>query len=294
MPDGLLLVALGAGMLAAVNPCGFALLPAYLSLLVLGDQPPGRVRAVGRALALTGAMTVGFVAVFGVFGLVVAPVASSVQRYLPWFTVVLGLALLVVGLLLAAGRSLPAIHLRRRRGPVTPLTASFGSMAGFGASYAVASLTCTVAPFLAVVVAGFRTESWLVGASLFLAYAAGMALVVGTVAVATALASGSLVGRIRRAGAWIPRAGGVLLAVAGGYVAYYGVWELRVLAGAEASDPVIDAAARIQRWMADGVSGAGATTWLLVLAALVASAVLTSRLVRRGVNGRRRSTAGRR
>lgn len=294
MPDGLLLVALGAGMLAAVNPCGFALLPAYLSLLVLGDQPPGRVRAVGRALALTGAMTVGFVAVFGVFGLVVAPVASSVQRYLPWFTVVLGLALLVVGLLLVAGRSLPAIHLRRRRGPVTPLTASFGSMAGFGASYAVASLTCTVAPFLAVVVAGFRTESWLVGASLFLAYAAGMALVVGTVAVATALASGSLVGRIRRAGAWIPRAGGVLLAVAGGYVAYYGVWELRVLAGAEASDPVIDAAARIQRWMADGVSWAGATTWLLVLAALVASAVLTSRLVRRGVNGRRRSTAGRR
>ncbi len=43
----LLAVALGAGLLAAVNPCGFALLPAYLSLLVLGDQPPTRSRAVG-------------------------------------------------------------------------------------------------------------------------------------------------------------------------------------------------------------------------------------------------------
>lgn len=293
MPDGLLLVALGAGMLAAVNPCGFALLPAYLSLLVLGDQPPGRARAVGRALSLTGAMTVGFVAVFGVFGLAVAPVASSVQRYLPWFTVVLGVTLLVVGLMLASGRSLPAIHLRRRRGAVKPLTASFGSMAGFGASYATASLTCTIAPFLAVVVAGFRTESWLVGASLFVAYAAGMALVVGTVAVATALASGSLVGHIRRAGAWIPRAGGVLLAVAGGYVAYYGQWELRVLAGADASDPVIDSAARLQRWMADGVSSLGAGSWLLVLVALVGGALLTSRVVRR-VSDRRRSTAGRR
>ena len=84
MPDqGLLALALGAGMLAAVNPCGFALLPAYLSLLVVGDQPATRPRAVGRALALTAAMTSGFVVVFGVFGLAVAPFAAGVQRYLP-------------------------------------------------------------------------------------------------------------------------------------------------------------------------------------------------------------------
>ncbi len=64
-------------MLAAVNPCGFALLPAYLTLLVVGDRVDssfaGRLAAIGRALALTAAMTVGFVAVFGVFGLLAAP-----------------------------------------------------------------------------------------------------------------------------------------------------------------------------------------------------------------------------
>ncbi len=60
-------------MLAAVNPCGFALLPACLSLLVLGDDAPtpprSRLRssgapiaAVGRALAATAAMTAGFTA----------------------------------------------------------------------------------------------------------------------------------------------------------------------------------------------------------------------------------------
>jgi len=48
-----LALALAAGMLAAVYPCGFALLPAYLTLLVLGDDSPGPARAVGRALALT-------------------------------------------------------------------------------------------------------------------------------------------------------------------------------------------------------------------------------------------------
>jgi cytochrome c-type biogenesis protein len=40
------LLALSAGMLGAVNPCGFALLPAYLSVL-LADSGP---RPVGRAL----------------------------------------------------------------------------------------------------------------------------------------------------------------------------------------------------------------------------------------------------
>ncbi len=102
---GLLAVALGAGMLAAVNPCGFALLPAYLSLLITGDQPPTRPRAVARALGLTGSMTLGFVLVFALFGLAIAPIASGLQQHLPWFTVVLGLALVVLGFTLLGGRS---------------------------------------------------------------------------------------------------------------------------------------------------------------------------------------------
>ena len=59
MTEGLLALALGAGMVAAINPCGFALLPAYLSLVVLGDGSTSRRAAVGRALALTGALTLG-------------------------------------------------------------------------------------------------------------------------------------------------------------------------------------------------------------------------------------------
>src|SRR5690348_1440372 len=96
-------LALAAGMLAAANPCGFALLPAYLSLLVVGDDAPGRPAAAGRALVLTAAMTAGFAGVFGVFGLVVAPVAGSLQRHLPWFGVVSGLLLAGAGGWLLAG-----------------------------------------------------------------------------------------------------------------------------------------------------------------------------------------------
>ena len=52
-----LLLALTAGMLGAVNPCGFALLPAYLSLLVAGTSDTRG--AVGRALTAAAGLTSG-------------------------------------------------------------------------------------------------------------------------------------------------------------------------------------------------------------------------------------------
>lgn len=283
MSEGLLVVALGAGMLAAVNPCGFALLPAYVSLLLSGSESLSRPAAAGRAAALSVAMTSGFAGVFGVFGLVISPVAGQLQRHLPWFTVGLGVTLALMGVWLAAGRTLSLPRSARSSRPrrARPLTRSFWSMAGFGASYAVASLSCTIAPFLAVVVGGFRSGSVLDGLTLFVAYAMGMGLVVGTLAVATVFASPSTVGRLRGAGRWAPRAAGVLLAVAGSYVAYYGWWELRVLAGGDPRDPVIEAAARIQQQIAGLVDAVGPLGWLAAGLLLLLAVLAVRRRQRR-------------
>lgn len=252
MADSLAL-AFAAGMLAAVNPCGFALLPAYLSVLVLGDDSPGPGRAVGRAVALTAWMTLGFVVVFGVFGLVISPVASQLQQYLPWFTAVFGVAVALAGLWLLIGKELPRFQFSRG-GNGRPLTRSIPTMVGFGASYAAASLTCSIAPFLAVVVSSFRAGSTGEGVALYAAYAAGMGALVGVAAVGVALARRGIVAGLRRTGRWIPRASGLLLVVVGAYVAWYGIWELRVLGGADPADPVIEGAARIQRTIAEWVS----------------------------------------
>lgn len=273
MNDGALALALGAGVVAAVNPCGFALLPAYLSLFVLDDRP-SRMVTVGRAVKANAAMTAGFAAMFGVFGLAIAPVAAAVQQYLPALTVVLGLLLVGVGVWVAAGRSLWTPSLSRRAGSGS-LTVSTWSMAGFGASYAVASTGCTIAPFLAVVVTAFRSGTQLEGVVLFLVYAGGMGLVVATAAVAVVLARDGLVRQIRRAGPVLPRLGGVLLAVAGGYVAWYGAWELRVLHGGAGTDPVVEVATEMQEWLASNVAALGAGGFLIVLGALVALAWVT-------------------
>ncbi|GAB1691274.1 cytochrome c biogenesis CcdA family protein [Krasilnikovia sp. M28-CT-15] len=268
------LLALTAGMLGAVNPCGFALLPAYLSLLVsAGDGPAGPragAAAVGRALRCTAALTVGYVAVFGAFGLVVAPVAARVQPHLPWMTVVLGVALAATGGWLLAGRSLPALGARLR---APRLTGSLASTALFGAAYALASLGCAAGPFLAIVAAGLRAGSSSAGLALFAAYAVGMALVVGVVAVAVALARTSAVTRLRRAAAVAPRLGGAVLLACGGYVAYYGWYELRLARDLRVAghDPLVAAATAVQQRISDLLGGVGAAWLATVLVALVAA-----------------------
>ncbi|MPZ25941.1 MAG: cytochrome c biogenesis protein CcdA [Micromonosporaceae bacterium] len=258
-------LALAAGVLAAVNPCGFALLPAYLGLLVRGEAgatSPSLPAAVGRALAAAGAMTLGFAAVFGAFGLVISPVAGQVQRHLPWFTIGLGLVVLAVGLWLLVGRAISIPGIRPGGGPAVRRTVP--SMALFGAAYAVASLSCTIGPFLATVIVTFRTGSFSSGVAVFLAYAAGMGLAVGAAALTVALSRDAVPRGLRRWGPRITRIGGGPLAAAGAYVAYYGWYEIRVLRGGEADDPVVGTAEQVQRWLANGLSQLG-VGWLAVL-----------------------------
>jgi cytochrome c-type biogenesis protein len=280
-----LLLALTAGMLGAVNPCGFALLPAYLSVLVAGDQPEGArasAAAVGRALRCTAALTAGYVAVFGAFGLVLAPLTGWLQPRLPWLTVVFGLGLLALGGWLLAGRSLPAPG-KGMRAP--RLTGTAASMVLFGMAYAVASLGCAVGPFLAIVVSSLRAGSIGEGVALFVSYAAGMGLVIGVTALAVALVRASVVARLRRVAAYVPRFGGAVLIVAGGYVAYYGWYELRLARDLRASgkDPVVNLASGIQHELSGVVGRLGAGWFVLLLAVLVLAAVLLSRRGRTSV-----------
>jgi cytochrome c biogenesis protein CcdA len=265
-------------MLGAVNPCGFALLPAYLSVLVVGNPAePGR--AVGRALRCTLALTLGYVVVFGAFGLALTPVAGLLEPRLPWLTVVLGTGLAALGGWLLAGRSLAAGPLGAAGVRAPALTGSTWSMVLFGMAYAVASLGCAIGPFLALVVTSLRAGSIGEGMLLFLAYAAGMGLVVGVTAVAVALLRVSLVARLRRLLAVVPRLGGAVLLVSGLYVAYYGWYELR-LAGdlrQAGKDPLVEAAAQVQRWLSELLGAVGAVPLVLLLGVLVLVPVVVAR-----------------
>ncbi len=273
-PD-LLGLAFAAGMVAAFNPCGFAMLPAYLMLVIQREE--GRpAAAVGRALVASAAMALGFVAVFGLFGLLTLSVASTVQRYLPYGTMVIGVVLVALGIWLLAGRELPGWSLGK--GARWAPTARMGSMVGYGVGYALASLSCTVGPFLAVTGSSLRSGSALGVMGVYLAYSAGIALVVGALAVAVALASAGMIDRMRRVLPFVNRVSGLVLVVVGLYVAYYGLFEVRLFDGKDGDDPVIAAAGRIQRALAGWAYQHGAWPWLIVLALVLAGVTWTAAL----------------
>ena len=236
-------------MAATVNPCGFAMLPAYLAMCLGEEDAPGS-SSVGRALAVSVTLTAGFVAVFGLFGLAIAPLAVSIERYLPWATMVIGIALVAMGVALVMGRQF-TLH--------TPKLSKGGTDGGlrsmflFGVSYAVASLSCTIGPFLAVTSTTLRSQNAISGIAMFVVYALGMGLVVTGLTVGVALAKAGLVTRLRRAMPYVNRASGVLLLVAGAYVAWYGWFEVRTLNGGDGSDPIIDPAITFQSWLQNRV-----------------------------------------
>ncbi len=261
-------LAFAAGMVAALNPCGFAMLPAYLALVVDADDA-GRFRSVGRALVATLAMALGFLAVFAAFGVLTVSVASTVQQYAPYLTVVVGVLLVALGLWLVSGRELGLGSGAARIGGRWAPTAKLGSMFGYGVGYAIASLSCPIGPFLAVTGSAARGGSLIDGLLVYVAYAAGLALVVGVLAVAVAVANSALVDRLRRILPYVNRISGVVLVLVGLYVGYYGVYEIRLFSGGgSAQDPVIEAAGRLQRTVAGWVYAHGGWPWLLAIAVL--------------------------
>ncbi len=232
--------AFAAGAVAAFNPCGFALLPAYLTRFV-GHSLRADADSVGTADALLAALrasvalAAGFVAVFGVAGLLIAQLSVTVQRYTPWLTVVVGAVLVVTGLLALSGRQWkPGLPLLQAGGG----DQRFLSVALFGASYATVSLSCTIPAFLVAVSATFTRSGTLAGAQVFVSYALGMAAVLGALLALVAVFRHGVLRHIRPLTRIVGQIAAGLSVLAGAYVAYYGLVEVTDNNAATTSGPV--------------------------------------------------------
>jgi len=217
--------AFAAGMLAAVNPCGFALLPAYLGLYLGSGETSGSPGArLRRAVSVAGTMTAAFVLTFGAAGLLLTAVGSALGAALPVAGLLVGLALAAAGAhLLSGGKIYSAAGDRAaaRLGSAAHRPGLRG-YAAYGLAYAAASLGCALPIFLVVVGVATATRDPVRSAGQFVLYGLGMGLVVTALTVATALLKSAVAGPARRAG-WrlLGGASGVLLVLTGAYVTAY-------------------------------------------------------------------------
>lgn len=163
-------------------------------------------------------MTLGFIILFGGAGTLITAGARFLISWMPWLGLLMGLALVFLGLWLLSGRWIGLPFLDRIN--IRPS----GGLAGiflFGIAYAIASLSCTLPIFLLVVGGAFATEGLLSGVLQFVAYGLGMGMVITALTLSAALFKGALATFLRRLIPYIERLSAVLLVGAGVYIVYY-------------------------------------------------------------------------
>jgi cytochrome c-type biogenesis protein len=274
-----------AGNAATVNPCGFAMLPAFASF-VIGDgtaeatPSPLGVR-LWRAVRLGATVSAAFIAVFAVTGLAFTYVSREVVAVVPWLAVGVGVVLLVYGLAVLSGRG----KLRLRLPNPAEGRADNRSALLFGVGYAIASLSCTLPVFMTVVAGTLITQGVASGVGGFVAYGAGMGTIVFAVAISMALARTGLVGWLRRQSRHLERVSGAVLALAGGYLLLY--WGYALGPGRR---PTIDSAAPAPVTFVTGIADTAAqyldTPLGRGIVAVLALGVLASIVI--GIASRRR------
>lgn len=240
------------GVVAAVNPCGFVMLPAYLAYylgLDDGDQPTAPAR-IARALKVGAAVSLGFITVFVAVGVLVRSIDAldSLPTKARWAGLVIGIAMTLGGVAMVFGWnprvSTAAIARRHRR------KRSVWSMFAFGIAYAIASIGCTIGLFLSVILGSFTRDGFVGGTLATAAYGFGMGMLVVALTVATAFARSGLGARLSRLSRHVPMVAGVIVSLSGAYLAWY--WYGAIFRPAETSA----VGATIGAWQTD------LTAWL--------------------------------
>ncbi|MDA1279504.1 MAG: cytochrome c biogenesis protein CcdA [Chloroflexi bacterium] len=225
--------AFAAGMVATVNPCGFVMLPAFLTMYLTDQQgdPTSQAsrgtvniaRSLIKALYVSAALGAGFVLLFGGVGLAISSGARSFITIFPWVGFLLGFVMAGLGAYLFAGGKL---YNNRAQSAASRIgTASDTSVKGyflFGISYAVASLSCTLPIFLGLISSSLATGGVLQATEQFLAYAMGMTFVITLLTIGIAVFRGAMVNQIRRVMPYVhPISAGVLIVVGGDLIFFW-------------------------------------------------------------------------
>ena len=220
--------AYAVGAASAVNPCGFAMLPAYLGLYVSGGSRERESRnlllPLARAIMVGLSVSAGFVALFGAVGLVLGLGSQAVVvTALPYVGLTVGVLLIAAGAFMAGGGKIYTSLAQRAASRIgDPGQLNIPGYALFGVSYGLASLSCTLPLFLAVLGVGAGLSSgWLDTLGQFVLYAAGMGSVIMALTLGMAIARSALLRWMRAVLPYVGIVGAWLMVVAGTYIVFY-------------------------------------------------------------------------
>ena len=215
----------GSGLLAAVNPCGFVLLPTYLMYFLGVSGRPGTQRAtVRRALLVSAALSVGFMTVFIIVGGISRLFTDWLNQNAKYVALLIGIALVILGIAMLFGYRLPFSTPKLETGKRDQTVVS---MYVFGVAYAIASIGCTLGPFSATVLGTIDTDGFFQGVIAVVLYGVAMSLLITTLTVTLAMAQGGLLKSLRTGMKYVEIASAIVMILSGLYLTWYWFNDIR-------------------------------------------------------------------
>lgn len=206
------------GVLAFLAPCAVALLPGYIVAFISrsGSDSDTTTRLL-RGLKLAMLSIAGIFSIYAVATILIISAAQLLKDYMIWVTIGMGSILIIIGILMAAGKSFSFTLNVNHATPKSEVAEAFI----FGLAYAIGALGCLFPLFLIVATQAIAAPSAWTGVGYFAAYFGGMSLMmIGTILMSV-LAREIMMKYLRKILPHMEKVTGWLLIVAGGYVIYY-------------------------------------------------------------------------
>jgi cytochrome c biogenesis protein CcdA len=140
-----------AGVLAAFNPCGVAMLPAWIGYFPAAEdatRPRDLLARILRALWVAAAITAGFVVTIAAAAAVVDAGFTALNQALPTVDLILAAGLAGIGAAILTHAQLPGLRLHH---PTPTRRRTTRGMFIYGTAYGVATIPCVLPIFLVAI-----------------------------------------------------------------------------------------------------------------------------------------------
>ena len=200
-----------AGALALFSPCGFPMLPGYISYYM------GVKASLEKTVAGGVACTLGLLTVFSAIGVVVSTLGSLISRYIPLLELVAGLLVILMGVSMIFEIRFPTFFTISR----APRQRGIIGVFLYGVLYGLATLGCSAPIFFSMLFYAFASGGPLYGIVTFVVYAIGMGLPIVITTILVAGAKKFMLERMVKMIPWFQKASGIILIIIGAYLLYF-------------------------------------------------------------------------
>ena len=255
------------GVMAAVNPCGFVLLPTYLVYYLgteLNRDDESKTTTLRRGLSVGIAVSSGFIGLFLVVGIISRAFTTVISENAKYAALVIGIGLIAMGIAMLLGWKLPIaqpdVSVQRKR--------TTWNMFLFGIVYAIASIGCTIGLLISVILGSINRHGFVSGVISIVLYGLGMGLLVTSLTVALAFARVGLVSTIKKSFKWFDKVSAVFVVLTGLYLSWYWL-------GAITDRGTDGITSRVERWQTKVVQflqDAGVYPLLVIFCLVIATA----------------------